>query len=109
MAARIKLTKLDGRYDGHRLFTHRAEFENALGRSGRSTDRSFAMARDYLWTKHGASVENTLFHLFEDHGPDFPALIKDPKWAWSERYRYLYLRDQALTEFLLVKEKFEMA
>jgi hypothetical protein len=104
---RIKLSKLDRRFKGYDLFTHRVEFSVGYNQfhNRRTMFVKFVELRNHLWARFGPSVEDTLFHMLRSSDTDVPVLT--PKWAWSESDLNIFLRDEALTEFLLMKEKYE--
>lgn len=92
----LKFSKLDKRHTGHRWFSHRVSFIGNL--PGKAVN--LCNARDWLWATFGPSREVKSVGF----------LMKEPpQWAWETDYGYyrLYLTDQALTQFLLLKEKFE--
>lgn len=99
---RISVKKLDRRYDGHDLFTHRANFDiKGLGDKVPYALR-FVELRQYLWNKWGPSIEHELFWIIKR------GAVPCPLWAWHGEEFKFYLRDQALTEFLLIKERYEI-
>ena len=91
-----KLVKLDGRHNGHERFSHRFE----LGAYNAELSKGFLRAREYLWNQFGPSCELEWAHeaYFDD--------VK-PKWSWvkNENRCYLYLSEEVLTQFLLVKDR----
>lgn len=92
----LKLTKLDRRYSGNTRFSHRVEFSG----SWKSKAVNFVRARNWCWDRFGASAELDKLYAVSDD---------TPLWAWeSEHNTALYLRDTSLTQFLLIKEQFEV-
>lgn len=106
MRYKILVKKLDRRYDGNDLFTHRLEFEVLGVGNRRPYIQKFIELRNYMWQRFGPSVETSLFSLMRNT-ENGPAVIKDPKWAWSDQGLIIYVRDEALTEFLLMKDRYE--
>ncbi len=101
----IDIKKLDRRYDGWDLFTHRAEFKIERGGHERRADVvRWIECRNHHWRRWGPGIENSLFYVYrnEEFGSVDP---NRPQWAWSDRAFVIYLRDQALTEFLLSKDR----
>lgn len=93
----LRLVKLDRRHKGSGLFTHRVEFVGMP----RDSWRNFCDARSYLWKNFGESMElDVISRFYRDQIPD---------WAWDTNnwHRRLYLKDKALSQFLLIKEQFE--
>ena len=95
-ATKIKISKLDSRHTGNRWFTHRASFEGTS--QGRA--KNLCQAREWLWATLGPSREVTSIGYFPED---------IPQWAWQTEFNHyrLYLTEHALTQFLLVKDRFE--
>ena len=95
-----RLTKLDKRHNGNMYFTHRVTIEG----DWKSMQKNFVAARTWLWEQFGPSCEVGYIHwAWIDNKK--PA----PKWAWDSEYNHmrLYLTEEVLTQFLLVKERYE--
>lgn len=101
MPAKLKVQKLDRRYDGHDRFTHRIEFR-AIGRDWDSMRHAWIRSRIWLWTNFGPSAELYMAR------PDFFDGVQ-PKWAWDAEKSSIYLREDTLSLFLLKKEIWENA
>lgn len=96
-----RLSKLDRRHNGHQYFTHRVAIEG----DWKSMQKNFVAARTWLWDSFGASCEVGYMHWsWVDNG------LATPKWAWDSEYNHmrLYLTDEVLTKFLMMKERFEV-
>jgi hypothetical protein len=94
------LAKLTRNYKGYGFFTHRVEF-HGYGDSGRRhMQQQWIRLRNRLWSAHGPSAEQELAR------PENFGGIQ-PKWAWDSEKSSIYLRDEALTEFLLMKENYQ--
>jgi|688.fasta_scaffold2058404_1 hypothetical protein len=92
----IKISKLDRRHTGNQWFTHRVMFDGAY--PGKAIN--LCKAREWLWATFGPSREvSSIGYLSKEI----------PLWSWETNYSYfrLYLSEQALTQFLLIKEQFE--
>jgi len=93
-----KLTKLDARYNGNHQFTHKVEFG---GRNGWSRRKNFVAATHWLWEHFGPSCEQSMVHCLEQL----------PLWSWESNKGFntsIFLTGAALTQFLLMKERFEI-
>lgn len=95
---RIKLQPLDRRMTAHDLFSHRLSFHghNVLGII------KMAEVRDWLWDTYGPSSE--VDYVRETH--------PDQIWSWevsptTDRPPRIYIKGPALTQYLLIKERFE--
>jgi hypothetical protein len=100
----FKIIKLDRRMNGYGMFTHRVDATGMWGIA------SFELheARSWLWERFGPGTEFQL--LTRNRGLGHPRnTLHAVKWAWdTENYNLrLYVRDEILTQFLLVKERFE--
>jgi hypothetical protein len=96
-----RLTKLDKRHNGNMYFTHRVTIEG----DWKSMQKNFVAARTWLWEQFGPSCEVGYIHwAWIDNKK--PA----PKWAWDSEYNHmrLYLTEEVLTQFLLIKERYEV-
>jgi hypothetical protein len=105
---RIKIQKLDRRYDGFGMFSHRAHFVSlSRGGSDRKQDLlRYVECRNQLWDRWGPGIENSMFWLYRDS--DFGTVDPNrPRWAWSDKDLVIYLRDEALTEFMLSYERWQ--
>jgi hypothetical protein len=95
-----KITKLDGRHTGNKLFSHYINY-NVYVRGGHTSisnnEINFLRARVWFWEKFGPSCElgkyNQVNHITE-YSPD---------WAWQTEHNLLriYVREKALNFFLL--------
>lgn len=94
---KLRLQRLDRRYSGSNRFSHRVEFSGGW----KSKAINFVHARNWCWGTFGPSSE--LDRLFTFDG-------ESPIWAWeSDGHKTaIYLRDVSLTQFLLVKEQYEV-
>ena len=72
----------------------------------RRTAIVFRDIRNWLWGRFGPGVENSLFFLLRASSEN-PEPVKS-QWAWHDQNYFIYLRDEALVEFILIKERFEM-
>lgn len=98
----MHLAKLNRNYHGYGHFTHRVEFL-AYGESAkRRAQQQWIGLRNWLWGRFGPSAEQQLARAEFFAG-------QQPKWAWDSDKSAIYLRDEVLTEFLLIKERFEYA
>lgn len=93
----LRVQKLDKRMNGHDRFTHRVIF---VGRDVVRYQTALTKARNYLWAAFGPSGE------LEIARPPFFA--ETPLYAWlnDDKNAAIYLRDEALTQFLLKMESF---
>jgi hypothetical protein len=95
----IKLIKLDRRMNGRYIFTHRVDFQLPANRRIATLHR----ARTWLWEQFGPSAELDCISQL--------ALTQStPDWAWDTANGHcrIFLKGSALTQFLLVKERFEL-
>lgn len=93
---KLRLQRLDRRYTGSNRFSHRVEFSGGW----KSKATNFVRARNWCWTVFGPSAELNRLAAFGE---------ETPIWAWeSEHKTAIYLRDGSLTQFLLVKEQYEV-
>ena len=91
-----KLVKLDARYNGHHQFTHKVVFDGA----GFTRRKNFIAAVHWLYKQFGPSIEQSLVYCMD----------VEPLWAYESDQGYntnIFLKGAALTQFLLVKERFE--
>jgi hypothetical protein len=95
----ITLVKLDRRMNGHGHFTHRVDITGPY----RDTSIVLYKARKWLWELFGPGCEYNILSRLVKHN------ITDVKWAWDTEHNNcrIYLKDQALTQFLLMKTKLE--
>ena len=92
----LKISKLDKRHTGNQWFTHRVAFIGQY--PGKAIN--LCRAREWLWETFGPSREVRSIGYLKN---------EIPQWSWETDHSYfrIYLTDQALTQFLLLKEKFE--
>lgn len=96
----MHLQKLTRSYNGHEHFTHRVAFETYGGGEARDKKiRAWIGLRNWLWGRFGPSAEQYLARA--------ELLGSAPKWAWDSEKSAIYLRDEALTEFLLIKDRWQ--
>lgn len=90
-----QLIKLDKRHNGHSRFSHMIE----IGAYNPEAAQSWLRAREYCWSTFGPSceLEWALPYYFGSQ----------PLWAYSkeENRCRIYLTEQALTQFLMVKDR----
>lgn len=91
----MRLQKLNRNYNGYHYFTHRVECYGDLD----TRVRRWIQLRNWLWGRFGPSAEQNLARAEYFGG-------SQPKWSWDSDKSSIYLRDEALTEFLLVQERF---
>lgn len=95
----MKIVKLNRNYNGYGKFTHRVEFwDNSAKREYRI--RQYLRIREWLWERFGPSGEQQLAGTHNFNGTE-------PKWAWCSDKFVVYLKDEALTTFMLKKEFWE--
>ena len=94
------LAKLNRNYKGYGFFTHRVEFIGYGDHHRKHVQQQWIRLRNWLWQTHGPSAEQELARPENFDGVQ-------PKWAWDSEKSSIYLRDEALTEFLLMKEKYQ--
>lgn len=94
------LVKLNRNYNGYGYFTHRVEFHGYGEQGRRHMQQQWIRLRNWLWGRFGPSAEQALAR------PEFFGNTQ-PKWAWDADKASIYLRDEALTEFLLMKDKYQ--
>lgn len=92
----MKLVKLNRNYNGYGKFTHRIEFFDTRV-SFETRRRQYLRIREWLWEHFGASSEQELAIAHNFAGVT-------PTWAWCSDKFVVYLRDEALTAFMLKKE-----
>lgn len=95
---RIKLQPLDRRMTAHDLFSHRLSFHGHSVLGVMKMDE----VREWLWNTYGPSSE--IDYVRETHPGQLWAWETSPMSAAPPR---IYLRGQALTQYLLSKERFE--
>lgn len=95
----ITLVKLDKRMNGYGHFTHRVDITGSY----RDTDIVIYNTRKWLWNTFGPGSE---FRMVGWLGRNNIAPIE---WAWDTEHSNcrIYLKDQALTQFLLMKTRLE--
>lgn len=98
----MHLVKMDRRYDGHDRFTHRVEFIGYGAEERKRDCVRWVQARNWLWQNFGPSAE---LHLARDWVFDGV----QPKWAWDAEKYSLYLKDEALSMFMLAFERWQNA
>jgi hypothetical protein len=92
----MHLQKLNRNYNGYHYFTHRVEF---LGQP-EIRIRQWISLRNWLWGRFGPSAEQNLARADNFDGTQ-------PKWAWDSEKSAIYLKEEALTEFILIKERWQ--
>jgi hypothetical protein len=92
----MHLAKLTRNYNGYGFFTHRVEIYG----SSAIRVKQWIQLRNWLWGRFGPSAEQALAR------PDNFEGIQ-PMWAWDSEKSAIYLRDEALTEFLLIKDRWQ--
>lgn len=96
----MRIQKLTRNYNGYGFFTHRVQF---IG-YGVSTDKDrcqrYIDLRNWLWGRFGPSAEQFLARPEHFAG-------QQPKWAWDAEKSAIYLRDEALTEFILMQDRYK--
>jgi hypothetical protein len=95
------LIKLDRRYNGYGVWTHRTEYGSAYGADARRMARiRFYEQRCFLTTQFGAGC-------FEWEGATLKAYDREvPLWGFDEA-GHIFLRSEALTTFLLTEGRWE--
>ena len=91
----MRLQKLNRNYNGYHNFSHRVEFYGPVG----TRIHQWIQIRNWLWGRFGPSAEQALARADNFGGTQ-------PKWSWDSEKSAIYLRDEALTEFLLVQDRF---
>lgn len=92
----MKVEKLDRRHIGHFWFTHRVVIE---GRRPAQRHK-WIQIRNWLWSQYGPSAERDLAIPQYFNG-------QQPLWAWDSKLNSIYLRDEAVTMFQLVRDRWE--
>ena len=92
----MRLVKLNRNYNGHGFFTHRVEIYGAQ----EHRIRQWIELRNWLWGRFGPSAEQALARSIFFGG-------EQPKWAWDSEKSSIYLRDEALTEFILIQDRWQ--
>lgn len=94
----IRIQRLDKRMNGSGRFSHRAIFQ---GRDLVAIYAGFIKARNWLWSSFGPSSElGTADETFFGEVPQYA-------WINDDKATVIYLRDEALTQFLLKVESFQ--
>lgn len=94
------LAKLNRNYNGYGFFTHRVEFIGYGSQHRKHTQQQWIRLRNWLWGRFGPSAEQALARPDNFDG-------QQPKWAWDSEKSAIYLRDEALTEFLLMQDRYK--
>lgn len=101
----ITLVKLDKRMNGYGLFTHRVDITGSYRNTVqyRDTDIVLYNTRKWLWNTFGPGCEYSSVSRLIRHN------VTDIQWAWDTEHSNcrIYLKDQALTQFLLMKTRLE--
>ncbi len=92
----MRLQKLTRSYNGYHHFSHRVECYGPQ----EVRIRQWIQLRNWLWGRFGPSAEQALARAENFDG-------QQPKWAWDSEKSAIYLRDEALTEFLLIQERWQ--
>ena len=97
----MKVIKLDRRYNGFGIWTHRTDYPGAYGEEARNKARlRFYEQRSFLTTQCGIGCFEWEAHT----------LIKTdrevPKWGFYEAGN-IFLKDDALTVFLLTEDRWK--
>ena len=95
----MHLQKLTRNYKGYGHFTHRVEFIAYGAQAQEQKFRRWIGIRNWMWGRFGPSAEQELARE--------GLLGSAPKWAWDSEKSCIYLRDEALTEFLLIKDRWQ--
>ena len=90
----MRLQKLNRNYNGYHYFSHRVEFYGPV----ETRVKQWIGLRNWLWGRFGPSAEQALARADNFDG-------QQPKWAWDGEKSAIYLKDEALTEFLLVQDR----
>ena len=95
------IVKLDGRYNGYRVWTHRTDYGSAYGDEARLKARTrFWEQRSFLTTQFGAGCFWWESATIKRNNQPIPL------WAFDE-YGHIFLKDEALTTFLLTEGRWE--
>lgn len=101
----IKLIRLDRRMNGFGRYSHRADikFDSSSTNGYVAQATTLYKIREWLWNKYGAGCELIIAARMSIKTGSYP------EWAWDTEHGHMriYLKEAALTEFLLVKERFE--
>lgn len=82
--------------NGHGRFTHKICFEGPNDR----TYPAYIESRNYLWSQFGPSCElDATYYIDKD---------AELLWAWQcdDHVTVIYLKDKALTQYMLVMDKY---
>ena len=94
----VKLTKLDRRYNGHQLWSHRLEFRWAKDHSARSV--KIFEVRDMLTKNFGTGCEVSEGFALKNAG------IEVPVWGFNGDSEF-FLREESLVLIELSKGRWE--
>jgi len=93
----MRVIKLDRRYNGFGVWTHRTDFGGAYGAEARQKARlNFWEQRSFLTTQFGPGA------FVWEAGTLTQAGREVPKWGFDEAGN-IFLKDEALTTFLLTE------
>ena len=95
----IKLKRLDRRMNGYQNYTHRVDITGGYSDVAVTLQR----CREGLWEHFGPGCELIIAQRRKIKG------IEMPEWCWDTEHGNvrLYIKDPALTQFVLMKSKFE--
>ena len=95
------IVKLDRRYNGYGVWTHRTDYGGAYGEEARNrARRRFYEQRSFLTTQFGMGCFEWETGMLKRNG------MAVPIWGFDEAAN-IYLRDEALTTFLLTEERWK--
>ena len=95
------IIKLDRRYNGYSVWTHRTDYPGTYGADSRSKARlRFYEQRHFLTTQFGPGCFVWEPGTLEAHGRPVPI------WGFDEAGN-IFLRDEALTTFILTEGRWE--
>ena len=97
----MPIIKLDRRYNGHGVWTHRTNYPGAYGSEARSLARlRFFEQRSFLTTQFGPGCFVWEARTLEAHNRQVPV------WGFDEAGN-IFLKDEALTTFILTEERWK--
>lgn len=95
----MQIQKLNRNYNGYGFFTHRIQFIGLGVSTVSDRCQRYISLRNWLWNRFGPSAEQALARPQYFGG-------EQPKWAWDAEKSAIYLRDEALTEFILMQDRY---